>query len=196
MVSFTISEGDDFDYDSFNKDYCNPYISKKELQEKYNLSDGMYYNRSKYATECTGYRRKAGRPTNNMRNIYKRGSHYEIHKTTKRDKRYCGTYPNLKTAYMVRDLLERCDWSYDMINECIKSYGVRKNTHGSNQYYAPFKERALSKYSEFEKLFFKGEDSYYDMLDILGFTRHQYNVCLTELKKRHGKVRKPMVKKS
>ena len=195
VVSFTISEGDDFDYESFNKDYCNPYISKKELQEKYNLSDGMYYNRSKYATECTGFRRKAGRQSNrSMRNIYKRKNHYEIRKGGGRYTRYCGTYKDLKTAYMVRDLLDHCNWTSDIIKDCIKNFGVKRNTRGSNQYNSPLTFKALDKYPEFERMFLSGEYSYQRILDELGFTRHQYNVCHRELKKKYGNIRKKTVR--
>ena len=197
MTTFNIVEGDDFDYDSFNRDYCNLKYSKKDLQEKYNLSNGAYYNRSKYATECTGFRRKAGRITDkDTRNIYKKSKHYTVEKKIDNSRRYCGTYKDLKTACMVRDILEECGYDDNMIKECIKLYGIRRNTDGHNQHNSPLQKEALDKYDDFEELFFKGEHSYYEMLDELNFTRHMYNVCYAKLKRKYGKIRKSMVRRN
>ena len=194
--NFRIVEGtDDFPYDDFIKDFQNLDLSRSYLQEKYGLSDGQYYSNSKYVKNETGFSRPRG-IYNKVNSVYitKTGSgKYRVSKTVD-NCRISGTFKDFKTAEMVRDIMVEWDWDMETMKNLRKIYGGKINKMTGNQYSTPLKNEALSKFKEFKKLYFKGEDSYYDIMVKLGFTKYMYQICLNKLTQTYPNAKKPMVK--
>ncbi len=184
-----------FPYDDFIRDYQNLDLSKSDLQKKYNLSDGQYYSKSKYAKQVTGFRRPKG-CYSESKTIYiskTSSGKYCVNKTVNHC-RVTGTFNDLKTAEMVRNIMIECDWDKETMKNLRSVYGGKINKMTGNQYSTPLKNEALSKYKEFKKLYFKGEDNTYDIMRKLGFTKYMYQICLGKLKETYPNVRKPLVK--
>ena len=201
-LTFRIVEGssNDFDQESFNKDYIDVSKSKKELMVKYGLSEGQWTRKSKYAREETGFSRLSGKNIDPAtKHITKCANNkYRVQKGVNGFTRSYGTYKDLKTAQTVRDILMENNWDDNIARNCRQVYGAgRKHYRTANQYMgSPLCNEALKKYSEFKKLYLGGEHSYYQMLEELGFTKHQYNICLSKLRETHPMIRKKCVRSS
>ena len=184
-----IEESDDFDYDGFTEDYMNSSIPKSELMEKYGLSNGQFNNRVKYVKNTTGFSRRMIDP--DMKYIQMNSGKYRIYYKG----RYCGLYPDLRTAQIVRDILIEHNWSESMIKNCIKIYSSAKgNKHGNQYKSSPVTKEALARFKEFRELYESDKYTGVEIRDKLGFTEHQYRVCREKMKVINP-VRKPLVRK-
>lgn len=120
--NFKIIEGatEDIDYESFKKDYMNPFMPKKDIKEKYNLTESKYLRYGKEVFQDTGFKRRKGiRAYDKMTCIREYGDgYYHVDKQKNHQKIYCGTYDSLDKAIKVRDFLVKHNWSSDAIDYC------------------------------------------------------------------------------
>ena len=178
MVTFTIVEkSDDFDYDSFEKDYMSESYSKQELMDKYGLSNAQYHSKVKWVKHFSNYEEKQD---DSMKYIYYNKDKFVIqHQGV-----YCGRYTDLETAQIVRDILVEYDWKEEMIRECMKLYSASNlKLRGSKSYNdAPLKKEALKRFDEFRELFESNKHTGRQIQKIMGFTHHQYRVCRNKMK--------------
>ena len=194
--TFTIVESEDtFDYDGFAKDYQENILSKDELKEKYDLNDSGYFKKTKYAKQVTGYTRPRGNKDENMAYIDVKNNKFLINKVINGERRYCGTYADLKTAQMVRNILVEYDWSEDMIKKCRKIYSTSKSLKkGANQYTnSHISREALNRFDEFRELFESNKYTGVEIEKKMGFTKRQYDICREKMKQINP-ARKPLVR--
>lgn len=180
-LNFTIVEGETFDWDGFTRDYLDEdNYTPKDLREKYGLTKGQYYNKMRRVRKDTGFIRSRCRVKKDMRYIRpkKTGRYYVIKDINKRSV-YCGSYSDLETAQLVRDILIENNWDKKTIQACIDVYGnhCSRKIGGS-----PLRDEALKRFDEFKELYYNGENTIADIERKMGFTRHQYNVCRDKIK--------------
>ena len=175
--------GYDEKFEEFKKDYLNPFTSKVDLLEKYELPVRIYNEFIERIREETGLDKKPiRRPMNSpMTYIYRTKFYWGIRKQSSTTKQmdYYGYYDDLDTAKMVRDKLYYSDWDKELANELIEEYGVKKHN-----------EEVEEKYESFKDLYMNHDLSYLEIRDKLDISGYMYSKLLKILREEYPNVQK------
>lgn len=193
-INFKIVEREEFPYEDFKRDYQDLRLSVQDLRDKYDLSRGRYYNKSKQVQKETGFHRMKGHSGGKYgKYIKKTKDKYIVYRNLPNGtQRYGGRYSDLTTARIVRNYLIEHDWSTEASNYCKQVYGDY-----DDGWKEPNKLRieAIDKFDTFKNYFFDGEHTIQDILTELNFTKWQYQVCRDILSDEYPNLRKPPVHK-
>lgn len=191
-LTFKIVEGDDdFDWDSFTKDYVEMKLTRKQICEKYDLSLNQYGTRSRRVQRDTGFKRPKGHSPLKHEQLYIHPTRYDTYSISKRindGTERCLTVSDKETAIKVRDILVENDWSLDVIDECRRKYGTAKGRKTGDLLKSPVRFEALKHYDEFKKLFFDFSLTGADIERKLGITKYQYYALRDKLTMEIGEV--------
>lgn len=190
-LNFRIVEGssvDNIDMEEFTRDYMDLTVSKQEILDKYDLTNGQYYKRIKRIKDETGFCRPRGYNPNkqypnrimeNDSGTYRIVKHFYTKHNVQSTRSV--TVPDYETALKVRELLDECNWEEDAVQEIRDKYGVRRGFSARSMIHSPVKSEALTKYDEFKELYFDKSLRIVDIRDRLGLTRWQYTCLKNEL---------------
>ena len=149
------SEHEDI-YEDFKADYLSVNITKKEMLKKYDISDNTYTHLKNRVAEETGVNRKMSKVkyirswTHHSRFIdyMKKNDKYRVSKVIMGKKTHFGLYDDMETAMMVRDRLEKDNWSQ-------KTYRQIRHELFDEPLEDPIKIEEI--YDDFKKDFMNGE---------------------------------------
>ena len=174
------------EYNDFKKDFLDPSINVKTLQEKYDISRKQYCNLREQVLDETGLTSK---PSTSIKDqsiqlitdktyIRKyKNNNYFIQKIIKGKRRSFGIYANMETARKVRDELIKNNWDKNLADELQMKYGVTNKNR--------LRKKALKQYNEFETLFLKG-NSVKNIKQTLNLTDYQYNLLSKKAREKHN----------
>ena len=193
-INFKIVEREEFPYEDFKRDYQDLRLSAQDLKDKYDLSPGRYYTKSKQVQKETGFHRMKGHRGGKYGKYIKKvkDKYYVYRNLPNGTIRYCGTYSDLTTARIVRSYLIEHDWSTEAVNYCKQFYG---DYDGGWKEPTTLRVEAIDKFDTFKEYFFDGEHTLQDILTELNFTKWQYRVCRDILLDEYPNLRKPPVHK-
>ena len=173
-------------FEDFKKDYLNPFTSKVDLLEKYELPVRIYNEFLERIRKETGLdkkptRRPMGSP---MTYIYKTKYRWGIRKQDSYtgEMKYYGYYDDLDTAKMVRDKLYYSDWNDELANELVEKYNVGK--------YCPNQLEIDEKYESFKDLYMNHDLSYLEIRNKLDLNGYMYMKLLKILREEIPNVKK------
>ena len=174
------------EYNDFKKDFLDPSINVKTLQEKYDISRKQYCNLREQVLDETGLTSK---PSTSIKDqsiqlitdktyIRKyKNNNYFIQKIIKGKRRSFGIYSNMETARKVRDELIKNNWDKNLADELQMKYGVTNKNR--------LRKKALKQYNDFETLFLKG-NSVKNIKKTLNLTDYQYNLLSKKVREKHN----------
>lgn len=195
-MNFTIVEGYtvDVDYDEFKKDFLSCEYNLEELRKKYDLSSRQYREFQSKVLKETGLSKKPRKPSKHTISVFgnPKNRYISTHNNRKKKWRvgksfgdsiylYFGAYATLEEARVVRDFMERNDWSqeiYDLIRP--KKFFKKR----------PF-EHEEEVFKEFEEDYLGGV-KYVELCAKYGLTNCAYNKLSERIKKTHNLVYKPL----
>lgn len=140
-------------YEDFKADYLSVNITKKEMLEKYDISNNQYDQLRKKVAEETGVNRKASKTqltkvwTHHTRFIdyMKAIDKFRVSKFINGSHNHYGVYDDLDTAIYVRDRLEANNWSYQTYKDLrFELFGEEDNKTKIERIYNDFKKDWLN----------------------------------------------------
>lgn len=173
-------------FEEFKKDYLNPFTSKVDLLEKYELPVRIYNDFIERIREKTGLDKKPiRRPmTSSMTYIYKLANRWGIRKQSSetKDMEYYGYYDDLDVAKMVRDKLYWSDWDEELAKQLMDEYSVGR--------YCPNQWEVDEKYECFKDMYMNQDLSYLEIREKLDLSGYMYSKLLKILREEYPNVKK------